>query len=504
MLTTFVEERPVKRLKGEIGAYDPSSATVRVRRLLIDVITRQVDPTPSLHRNVQTSSRNSPDQPRDALAQGADAVGLLPATTPGRTSRFFSIMKAFWYCYLSVSVYAALGRLRDCFAVVSGDSSNPTGHLESRQLYSLQRRFETQQVLETPQGVIAAEEDTITENVEIVTADRKSEEPEDQDDFFIFTQPEYERVASQRVAETPDVLQTPCRLDGEELERVRSANDLQIFQTRMSSKSYDDEPGSQRNQAEDAREEEPGDRLTPAVHSADRVQLSHGGPSFFPIFRSKKDCKIVYLIRHGESEFNAACSARGSAWEDPLLFDAKLTVRGRRQALELRKDVVKWDLPEDVLWITSPLSRAIETMLHVHPKIRPSDFSCDEDALDNVLVLPDVTEKLHTSGDIGRNPSDLLNDFPMLAKQLKGLSDAWWYSKDGRPNCPYEKLFQSHEPKDSISKRISKFRKWIIDRPEKAFVAVGHSMFWRDFATACHNGIKQDTMRNCEWRVIHV
>lgn len=85
-------------------------------------------------------------------------------------------------------------------------------------------------------------------------------------------------------------------------------------------------------------------RLTPAVHSADRVQLNNG---FFPIFRSKKDCKIVYLIRHGESEFNAACSARGSSWEDPLLFDARLTCKGKSQALTLRNEVQNWDLPAE-------------------------------------------------------------------------------------------------------------------------------------------------------------
>jgi len=251
-------------------------------------------------------------------------------------------------------------------------------------------------------------------------------------------------------------------------------------------------------------DEDGNDRLTPAVHSADRVQLNNSGLNYFPIFRSKKDCKIVYLIRHGESEFNAACCARGSAWEDPLLFDARLTQRGRKQALSLRDEVKKWDLPCDAVWVTSPLTRAIETLLHVHPDIEPSSFSCQSGKLRNVLVLPEVAEKLHTSGDIGRKPSDLVKEFPMLGTQLKNLSDVWWFTRSDRPNCPYERTFQSHETKESINRRIKKFRKWIIDRPEKAFVAVGHSMFWKEFATTCHNGIKQETMRNCEWKVIHV
>ena len=258
-------------------------------------------------------------------------------------------------------------------------------------------------------------------------------------------------------------------------------------------------------------------RLTPAVHSADRVQLNSNS-GFFPIFRSKKDCKIVYLIRHGESEFNAACSARGSSWEDPLLFDARLTCKGKSQALTLRNEVDSWDLPNDVVWVTSPLTRAIETLLHVHPHVEVKGDGAEGNngssissicrtpsgQLENVIVLPEVAEKLHTSGDVGRNPSDLMEEFPMLAGSLSGLEDEWWYNKEERPNCPYKQLFQSHETKESVTRRVKLFRKWIIDRPEKVFVAVGHSMFWRDFATSVHNGVKQDTLRNCEWRVLHV
>jgi hypothetical protein len=124
--------------------------------------------------------------------------------------------------------------------------------------------------------------------------------------------------------------------------------------------------------------------------------------------------------------------------------------------------------------------------------------------LDNVIVLPEVTEKLHTSGDVGRNPCDLSKEFPMLKGSLSGLENSWWYNRTERPNCSYKQLFQSHETKDSVTRRVKYFRKWIIDRPEKVFVAVGHSMFWKEFATSVHNGVKQDTLRNCEWRVLHV
>ena len=198
-----------------------------------------------------------------------------------------------------------------------------------------------------------------------------------------------------------------------------------------------------------------------------------------------------------------------------MLFDAKLTCKGKSQALTLRNEVQNWDLPADVVWVTSPLTRAIQTLLHVHPEIEISKqekggddhlFTCRTASgrLGNVVVLPEVTEKLHTSGDVGRNPDDLSREFPMLAGCLDEVDDGWWYTRTERPNCSYKQLFQSHETKDSVTRRVKQFRKWIIDRPEKVFVAVGHSMFWKDFATSVQNGVKQETLRNCEWRVLHV
>ena len=111
----------------------------------------------------------------------------------------------------------------------------------------------------------------------------------------------------------------------------------------------------------------------------------------------------LYLIRHGESEYNAACAASGSAWADPLIFDAPLTKLGRRQvrayvvatgglpapaavlqppapqasprgcrrappqARGLRRRLHEMALPPDTLWVTSPLTRAIETLLLACP-----------------------------------------------------------------------------------------------------------------------------------------
>lgn len=282
---------------------------------------------------------------------------------------------------------------------------------------------------------------------------------------------------------------------------------------------------------------------TPAVHSVDRVQLNSGGPSgVFPIFRSKKDCKTIYIIRHGESEYNRAIGAMGSKWEDPMIYDAPLTTKGKRQALSLRDQIAKWNLPEDVIWLTSPLTRAIETMLLAFPNSNgriagldggvggggaaislssiinnnnDNSNSSDENGgvndafhtlnpFRNVHVLSEISEQLLTSGDIGHRPHDLIKKFPQLRDQLSQLPDCWWYNQPDRCNCAYSGQFNAAEPKPDMQKRIKAFRKWILNRPEQTFVAVGHSIFWKAFATACKNGVKQEGLKNCSWMQLHV
>jgi broad specificity phosphatase PhoE len=570
MLTRFLEDRPSKRLRGTEG---------------VDVdVDPAADPGCSVRSHVGGACAAETDDGSDGgIKHPVDDVVVDGCCLPlvgGFDSNLSSAVKQ----------TPAVGAERP-----SGD--------DTAVMYSLERRFVSQQVLQTPidginravdlapnprvQGklgkenntsvVIQASEGDWVRGIAVkdcscmrvcCSGDRDAEVGPgkslqslvddgdkfgDEDDgeeplFRIKSQLTYERVYSSQFSFDDggaDVQkrgkdggvhgwQTPCLARDElcvGMQRELSANDLEnaCFQSRFVEADEGDAPGTSVEHEETGRdgtrnkvkhpnlmvtipsqehvapESETENRLTPAVHSADRVQLNNPqGIGFFPIFRSKKDCKIVYLIRHGESEFNAACSAKGSSWEDPLLFDARLTMKGKTQALSLRKEVESWDLPGDVVWVTSPLTRALETLLHVHPDIEPSAMKCRASCgrLNNVVILPEVTEKLHTSGDVGRNPCDLQEEFPML--ELGNLKDNWWFNKAERPNCPYRKLFQSHETKDSVTGRIKQFRKWIIERPEKAFVAVGHSMFWRDFATSVHNGIKQETMRNCEWRVLHV
>ena len=53
------------------------------------------------------------------------------------------------------------------------------------------------------------------------------------------------------------------------------------------------------------------------------------GLEMFPLFRPRGCIKKLYIVRHGESTYNAA-TAKGPSW-DPQIFDARLTDKGKQQ-----------------------------------------------------------------------------------------------------------------------------------------------------------------------------
>lgn len=82
--------------------------------------------------------------------------------------------------------------------------------------------------------------------------------------------------------------------------------------------------------------------------------------------------QIIIAIRHGQSEYNAACQTRGPhGWSDPQIFDPHLTALGVEQTRRLRKRLhdemthnpLIAEHPDSVLWVTSPLQRCLQTFL---------------------------------------------------------------------------------------------------------------------------------------------
>ncbi len=115
----------------------------------------------------------------------------------------------------------------------------------------------------------------------------------------------------------------------------------------------------------------------------------------------------IYLIRHGQSEFNLA-HKRGEP--DPMIWDAPLTELGCKQALEAKEQILDLGI-EQVL--TSPLTRAIQTAKIMFNGIAP------------IKVIPDHRELIIHSCDVGVPASVLREKFPELS--FDGLDEVWWH-----------------------------------------------------------------------------
>ena len=209
-------------------------------------------------------------------------------------------------------------------------------------------------------------------------------------------------------------------------------------------------------------------------------------PPLYSIFLPKSERKRVLVVRHGESQFNAA-DAHGTSWSDPNIFDAPLTARGHAQARALREQMLAF---RDALWVTSPLSRAMQTCLDACPWRTPTG----EPELPAVMVRPEIAEHCATSGDVGRPRAALIQDFPLLADQLRHLPDVWWWSPPGRPNNSELKQFSSAESRARMATRVEAFRAWVLRRPEQTIVAFGHSTFWKYFLGKQN----EKRLKNCE------
>lgn len=176
--------------------------------------------------------------------------------------------------------------------------------------------------------------------------------------------------------------------------------------------------------------------------------------------------KTVHLIRHGQSEFNAAFDS--IARVDPMIFDPHLTELGRTQAQALA-DPVRWARVE--LVVVSPLTRAIQTARHAF---------AGHAARWHVEALH--REKCEHSGDIGRPTAALKADFPDLA--FDHLDDPWWHHDPARPTAIVQ------EPEPLLQGRVAAFRQWLAARPENEIAVVGHGTFL--------NRLTGVAFKNCE------
>ena len=172
----------------------------------------------------------------------------------------------------------------------------------------------------------------------------------------------------------------------------------------------------------------------------------------------------IYLIRHGQSEFNLAHKKGGP---DPLIWDAPLTELGCKQALEAREQILDLGI-EQVL--TSPLTRAIQTAKIMFNGIAP------------IKVIPDHRELVIHSCDVGVPASVLREKFPELS--FDGLDDVWWHQGPENENgVPVE-------PVDVFQKRINGLAELIATMTYRPVAIIGHGNVFKALA-----GFE---MENCE------
>jgi broad specificity phosphatase PhoE len=181
----------------------------------------------------------------------------------------------------------------------------------------------------------------------------------------------------------------------------------------------------------------------------------------------------VHLIRHGQSEFNAAFDSVKRV--DPMIFDPRLTELGRAQARSIA-DPQRWSRVEVVF--ASPLTRAIETAELV--------FAGHGAPLRIEALHRERTEH---SGDVGRRPAALKADFPHL--DFDHLDDPWWHHDPARPDAI------AIESEETLAARVAAFAEWLRARAEREIAVVGHGTFLNRLTGHVHNG-PGHMFRNCE------
>ena len=162
--------------------------------------------------------------------------------------------------------------------------------------------------------------------------------------------------------------------------------------------------------------------------------------------------KKVYLIRHAQSEANAAIDL-----DNPTFYyDARITDFGKNDTLKLRELLtgINFDL-----LVCSPLTRTLQTFTNIFPK-----------PIKNTKVLSLVREHLDHSCDVGRQPDILQKKFPHF--DFSKLNKYWW---NNAISLDEKKINQ--ESIHDLDQRVLRFKEWVNKRKEKTIAVVSHGTF---------------------------
>ena len=160
--------------------------------------------------------------------------------------------------------------------------------------------------------------------------------------------------------------------------------------------------------------------------------------------------KKIYLIRHAESEANAAVDLDNPTY----YYDSRITKRGESQALKA-KNVLE-NIHFDT-YICSPLTRTLQTFSIIFPDNKP-------------IIEPLIREHLFHSCDVGRQPSSLKKDFTSF--DFSNLNDFWWNN-----NKPINEKKIVKENFNDIKNRLDKFKLWLNKSNSNTIALVSHGTF---------------------------
>lgn len=154
--------------------------------------------------------------------------------------------------------------------------------------------------------------------------------------------------------------------------------------------------------------------------------------------------KLIYFVRHGESELNAKGIRQGP--------DGKLTEKGRDQALEAAKKFPKEKGSAQII-ISSPYERTRET----------TDIIAKELNIKKIDYTPLLAER--------KNPSEIVGHWKeeVLVKLIVDQIDKSFHDDNFR--------YSDEENFIDLKTRAKDLLSYIKGRPEKRIIMVTHSIF---------------------------
>ena len=158
----------------------------------------------------------------------------------------------------------------------------------------------------------------------------------------------------------------------------------------------------------------------------------------------------LYLIRHAESEANAAVDLDNPTY----YYDARITQRGKEQASNLYQKIKNLSFDR---YFCSPLTRTMETFSIVFPNNKP-------------ILDPLIREHLYHSCDVGRQPKILKKEFKEY--DFSNLSNYWWNN-----NIHINEKLIKKESHNDIHARLRKFIFSLKNIKSENIVIVSHGTY---------------------------